>query len=220
MVPIPREPAADFHPGLEVLEGDLDSRLASAFLAEPAVACDLETTGLDWQRDRIGTVQLYGPSVGTVIIRARSETPMRLRDLVAHPDVTKVFHHAPFDLRFMQHHWGISAAGVKCTKIASKLSKPAAPAGRHSLAALAGELLDVSLLKGAVRTSDWGSASSLSDEQTAYAANDVRYLLSLLERLEASLVQCGLLDLYQRCCDFLPSQTLLEVGGYPDVFAY
>ncbi len=154
-----------------------------------------------------------------MIIRAGSETPTRLRDLVAHPDVTKVFHHAPFDLQFMQHHWGINAERVKCTKIASKLSKPTASAGRHSLAALADELLDVSLSKGAVRTSDW-SASSLSDEQTAYAANDVRYLLSLLERLEASLAQRGLLNLYQRCCDFLPAQTLLQVGGYPDVFAY
>ena len=28
----------------------------------------------------------------------------------------KAFHHAPFDLRFMVHAWGVQPASIRCTK--------------------------------------------------------------------------------------------------------
>ena len=86
----------------------------------------------------------------------------------------KVFHHAPFDLRFMNHASGYRAASVRCTKVASKLLDPQAPNQMHSLQTLAARYLGVHLAKGAVRTSDWSAA--LSAEQVAYAADDVIHL--------------------------------------------
>jgi ribonuclease D len=79
--------------------------------------------------------------------------------------------------------------------------------------------LGVTLEKGAVRTSDWSSAD-LTSEQLAYAAGDVLHLLPLLDALGEVLRARGLTRLYDDCCAFLPARAALEVGSYPDVFAY
>lgn len=70
-----------------------------------------------------------------------------------------------------------------------------------------------------MRTSDW-TASDLTPEQLDYAASDVLHLLALLDVLRANLGQTHLARLYDDCGAFLPGRVLLELGGYPDVFAY
>ncbi len=70
-----------------------------------------------------------------------------------------------------------------------------------------------------MRTSDW-SAAELTSEQLEYAAGDVLHLLALLDVLTADLKSAGLTLLYDDCCAFLPARAFLEIGGYPDVFAY
>ena len=205
---------------LTVARGDLPAPLANRFAASPVVAWDIETSGLDWRTDVIGTCQLHADRVGTAVISiARGEVPQSLAGLLADPAVVKVFHHAPFDLRFMTHAWNVQAVSVRCTKVASKLLDPGEPNEIHSLQSLAGRYLGVRLSKGAVRTSDW-SAAVLSDEQVDYAARDVIYLPRLLGALRARLEANGLSGLYDQCCEFLPARVALELGGFPDVFAY
>jgi ribonuclease D len=77
----------------------------------------------------------------------------------------------------------------------------------------------VTLCKGSVRTSDW-RAATLTPEQLAYAAGDVLHLLSLFDALRADLERDHLTRLYDDCCAFLPARVSLELGAYPDVFAY
>jgi ribonuclease D len=157
--------------------------------------------------------------VGAVVISLGSGKPPRLATLLEDPMVEKVFHHAPFDLRFMVHAWGARPTSIRCTKVASKLLEPKAPNEAHSLQQLVARHLGVSLEKGPVRTSDW-SAPNLTPEQLEYASGDVAYLPALLDVLSGALLAAGLSQLYDDCCAFLPSRTLLELGGYPDVFAY
>src|SRR4051794_39086238 len=83
-----------------VLRGDLTEDLLVELSQAPRVAWDIETTGLDWRTERIGTCQLFAPEVGVVIVQANDEVPDRLRQLLADPAILKVLHHAPFDLRF------------------------------------------------------------------------------------------------------------------------
>lgn len=199
--------------------GDLPQDVANALSAEPAIACDLETSGLDWRTEKIGTVQFYGENVGTTVVHGLVHPPPQVIELIETDTVLKVFHHAPFDLRFMAATWSVKAKNVQCTKIASKLAHPAAASREHSLAALLGTHLGVAITKGSVRTSDW-TAGTISDEQVEYAANDVRHLLPLLTRLRDVLLQLEREELFAACCDFLPTQTALEVGSFPDVFAY
>jgi ribonuclease D len=204
---------------VEVLQGDLSEGALDALRNAKLVAWDIETSGLDWRNDRIGTCQLHAGSGVSVIVQTNREVPERLRTLLSSPDVVKVFHHAPFDLRFMTTQWKTHAASVACTKVASKLLFPAAPAEEHSLKALLATHLGVVIEKGDVRTSDW-TARDLTEEQLRYAASDVADLLQLYGVLTERLTRYGLMPLYESCLSFLPSRVELDVGGWPDVFAY
>jgi ribonuclease D len=202
-----------------VVHGDLRATMADVFAKVPLAAWDVETTGLDWRSDRLATCQLFSQHVGVVVVSLDNKPPSRLKALLEDPAVEKVFHHAPFDLRFMVHAWGAQPVSIRCTKVASKLLNPDAPNEAHSLQQLCLRYLGVKLDKGAVRTSDW-LADELTAEQLEYAARDVLYLPALLDALESELSRVGLRPLYDACCSFLPARVSLELGGYPDVFAY
>mgnify|MGYP006194651211 CR=1 FL=1 len=45
--------------------------------------------------------------------------PDRLYEFLV--QVQKVFHHAPFDLRFMVAQWNVTPRNIACTKVASKM---------------------------------------------------------------------------------------------------
>lgn len=199
--------------------GDLTPELVEAFADGPLVAWDTETSGLDWAEDRLELCQLSAPSVGTVVVQLVASRPVNLMRLLGDDRVTKVFHHAPFDLAFMRSAWRVRARNVRCTKIASKLLHPDAPRSAHSLRELASRYLGVTLEKGAVRTSNWGS-ELLTEEQLAYARGDVEHLVELYSRLLHEIDRAGLGELYAATCGFLPHATELEVRGIPDPFRY
>lgn len=203
----------------QLLCGDLPEGLAGAFAKSDLLAWDIETTGLDWRTDRIGTCQLFADGVGPVVVSVSNSRPTRMLALLENRAVEKVFHHAPFDLRFMVQAWGVRPSSVRCTKVASKLLDPRAPNEIHSLQSLALRYLGVSLTKGQVRTSDWTSPE-LNPDQLAYAAGDVLHLPALLAAMSEALRATGQADLYDACCSFLPARVMLELGDYPDVFAY
>lgn len=202
-----------------VLGGDLPDDLADAFAISRRIAWDIETTGLDWRQEIIGTCQLFSDSVGAVIVRVGADRPAKLARLIEDSSVEKVFHHAPFDLRFIVSSWRVSPTAIHCTKVASKILNPAAPNETHSLQHLASRYLGVRLPKGAVRVSDW-SAPELTEDQVRYAVGDVVHLLRLVDAMEAALRERDLMELYDSCCAFLPARVTLELGGFPDVFAY
>jgi ribonuclease D len=202
-----------------VMHGDLSAELAAVFADATRVACDVETTGLDWRRDRLGTCQLFTDNAGAVIVSLADGNPDRLMELLENPSVEKIFHHAPFDLRFMAYAWKIRPTSIRCTKVASKLLMPDAPNEEHSLQSLVLRHLGIRLQKGDVRTSDW-TATNLTGAQLEYAAGDVAYLPSLLGALEDELRSARLEELYDDCCAFLPARVELELGSFPDVFAY
>lgn len=201
---------------LLTFEGDLDERAFDRALGASVLAWDIETSGLDWRTERIGTVQLQIEDT-TYVVRVNGRTPHRLKALIEDPTILKVIHHAMFDLRFLVYHWHVAPAHIACTKIASKLVDPQLPCQDHSLAPLVLRYLGVELDKGQQR-SDW--TGELSQSQLSYAANDVRHLWRLYEALDERIRHKGLLDLRERCYAHLRTQVELEVGGFPDVFAY
>jgi ribonuclease D len=201
-----------------LLKDDLDEELASEFRTAGSIAWDIETSGLDPRTDRIGTAQLHAPGLGTVVVQVSAATPQRLCQLLADPAVCKVFHHAMFDLRFMVAHWDAQPTRIACTKIASKLLTPQLANSRHSLQSLLASYLGVEISKDQ-RLTDW-LAPELTAAQLAYASHDVTYLIPLLSELEQRLRSEKLTSMYQACLDFLPTRVRLELGDWPDVFAY
>lgn len=118
------------------MTGDLPADLVEQLRQASLVAMDTETSGLDWRRDTLELCQFYAHSVGPVLVRRSEVRPTHLLELLEDPGVTKVFHYAPFDLRFLGSTWGVRTNRVFCTKAASKLLDPHAAAGAHSLGAL------------------------------------------------------------------------------------
>ena len=106
---------------IEVTRGDVSPSFEALVRNVGRVAWDIETSGLDWRVDEIATCQLHVEGHRTEVVRLQGTNPARLSELIASPQVTKVFHHAMFDLRFMRFHWSVRPANVACTKMISKL---------------------------------------------------------------------------------------------------
>ncbi|MGH3652926.1 ribonuclease D [Glutamicibacter sp.] len=203
----------------QIHDGDLSEQAYEALRTEPLIACDTETSGLNWKTDHLGLVQFYGEQSGTHLVKVRSDmTALRVCMLLESDRNRKVFHHAPFDLAFMMATWGADARNCVCTKIASKILW-AGEEVEHSLQSLLMRVLDVQLDKGAVRTSNWLDRN-LTHEQLAYAASDVEYLIPLVRMLEKGLASKQKLDLYLECCAFLPTRAKLDQLMLNDIFSY
>jgi ribonuclease D len=198
-------------------KGDIGDPLVARFVGAGRVAWDIETSGLDPKNDLIGTVQLYAPGVGAIVVQMDSSPPLRLRGLLENMQVSKVFHHAMFDLRFMVSHWNVQPCNIYCTKVAAKLLDPRG-INPSSLQHLLGRYLGVEISKDQ-RVTNWLS-SSLTDEQLDYACKDVEYLLPLLDLIAADVERSGMTNVYRSCLRFLPARVLLDLGNWPDVFTY
>jgi ribonuclease D len=180
-----------------------------------SVAIDSETLGLRPHRDRLCLVQLSAGDGTAHLVQfdGRDYGAPRLRALLADPSVLKIFHFARFDLAVMSEYLGTMATPVYCTKIASKLVRTYTD--RHGLKDVVSELAGVELSKQK-QSSDWG-ADNLSEEQLAYAANDVLHLHVVKQRLDEMLAREGRTHLAQAAFDFLPIQAELDLAGFGDM---
>lgn len=203
----------------QVCDRDLSDEILAEYLQAEAIAVDTETMGLLPQRDRLCLVQLCDPKGNVAVVRVelgQTEAP-KLKQVLESYSAVKVFHFARFDLATLQHHLNIQVQPTFCTKIASKLARTYTP--RHGLKDLVQELERVELDKSA-QSSDWGNAANLSEEQLRYAANDVRYLLSVKTRLTEMLKREGRWELAQECFACLPTFVKLDLMQYSSIFEH
>ena len=185
-----------------------------------SVAIDTETMGLAPHRDRLCLAQLSaGDGVCHLVQFAPgSYDAPNLKSLLANSRTLKIFHFARFDVAVLNHYLGVLPRPIYCTKIASRLVRTFTD--RHGLKDLCRELLGIELSKQQ-QSSDWGAAE-LSAEQLRYAASDVLHLHALKARLDEMLAREGRQALAQACFDFLPTRSLLDLGGWAaeDIFAH
>ena len=203
----------------QVCERDLSDAYLSQYLEAEALAVDTETMGLLPWRDRLCLVRLCDPQGRVTVVRiqrGQKEAP-NLKQLMEAAGILKVFHFARFDMATMRHNLGIEVAPVFCTKIASKLARTYTP--KHGLKEVVQELERVELDKSA-QSSDWGNAANLSDDQLSYAANDVRYLLSVQQKLMGMLQREERWELAQQCFQCLPAFVSLDLLQYKDIFEH
>ena len=159
-----------------------DGDLPVGYSPGPAIAIDTETMGLIVGRDRLCVVQISKGDGDADVVRIApgQKAAPRLTAVLADPNVVKLFHFGRFDIAVLAQAFGVTAAPVYCTKIASKLARTYTD--RHGLKDLVKELLGVDLSKQQ-QSSDWG-AGALSEAQLAYAASDVLSLHALKVRLD------------------------------------
>ena len=201
-----------------LLKGDLDSDFFLAARKAGSVAMDLETTGLEWGHDRIGTVQFALPSGDTALVQIEDgRVPETMLTLLEVPSIQKIFHFAAFDLGFFVRAWSVRPQSIACTKVLSKILFPGAP--KHSLQKLLSEQLGVEIEKTEVRRSDW-TVRELTREQIEYALEDVRHLHDLFDHLMARAIRAGVAGLAEASFDYLPTRVLTDLRGAGDVFDY
>jgi ribonuclease D len=203
----------------QVCDRDLPEAVLAAYQSAKEIAVDTETMGLLPQRDRLCLVQLCDEQGRVTVIRIEIEQKdaPNLKQLLESTSIHKIFHFARFDLATVRHHLGIQASPVFCTKIASKLARTYTP--KHGLKDVVMELEQVELDKSA-QSSDWGNPANLTEEQLRYAANDVRYLISVRSKLTDMLKREGRWELAQRCFDCLPTIVELDLLQYQNIFEH
>lgn len=203
----------------QVCDRDLPDDWLKDYLTADAIAVDTETMGLIYQRDRLCLVQLCDSEGRVTVVRIAKgqDSAPKLKQLLESPNVLKVFHFARFDVAMLQQSLGIQVNPLFCTKIASKLARTYS--SRHGLKDLVRELEQVELDKSA-QSSDWGDPANLSEEQLDYAANDVRYLLSLRQKLMKMLEREERWELAQQCFEALPVMVALDLHHYKDIFEH
>jgi ribonuclease D len=203
---------------VQTYKKDLPDDKVEEALSAGLIAWDIETTGLDWERERIATCQILIPSFDIYVIQFNGDStcPANLRTLLSDESVLKIFHHAMFDLRFMAYQWNAAGRNIACTKIASKLLEPSQ--SDHSLQYLLAQYLGINLSKSS-RVSNWLS-TELSKEQLEYAAGDVHYLPELYKLFRERLEAAGRWELASATFDFLPNRVQLDLLGAGDVFSY
>ncbi len=200
-------------------DGDLSDEILTRYLLGDAIAVDTETMGLIPQRDRLCLVQLCdtnGFVTAIRIARGQQEAP-NLKILMESPNIFKVFHFARFDVAQLNYYFGIKTQPIFCTKIASKLARTYTSS--HGLKQLVLELEGIELDKSS-QSSDWGNAAHLSAAQLSYAANDVRYLLGVREKLIAMLQREERWELAQQCFECVPIFVGLDLMQYKDIFEH
>jgi ribonuclease D len=203
----------------QICDRDLSDEILAQFMDATAIAVDTETMGLLVHRDRLCLVQLCDDRGRVAVVRiAKGQTDApKLKQLLEADRIEKIFHFARFDLATLRYHLGIHVAPIFCTKIASKLVRTYT--NRHSLKELVQELELIELDKSA-QSSDWGNAAILSEEQLRYAANDVRYLISLRQKLTEMLKREERWELAQACFQCLPTIVTLDLLQFKDLFEH
>lgn len=201
----------------QLCDRDLSQDTLERYLQAREVAVDTETMGLLPQRDRLCLVQLCDPQGYVTVVRiepGQTSAPL-LKRLFESQHITKVFHFARFDLATLRHHLNIEVSPVFCTKIASKLARTYSP--KHGLKELVLELEQIELDKSA-QSSDWGNSANLSVEQLRYASGDVRYLLSVRQKLTNMLKREQRWELAEQCFACLPTFVALDLLQYQGIF--
>jgi ribonuclease D len=187
------------------------SWLADHLRHAEAVAMDTESDSLHHFPEKVCLVQL-GTRQGEVFL----VDPLTVRDLsslrsvFADPTVIKVLHGAPYDLASMKRDFAFEFAGLFDTMLAAKfLGMP-----EVGLAAVLRRVLGVE--SGESRQKDDWAARPLRPEQEHYAAEDVRHLIVLRERLTEVLAARGRESWVEEECRALEATAAADRTFSPD----
>ncbi|MBE6805647.1 MAG: ribonuclease D [Ruminococcaceae bacterium] len=202
---------------LIVLENDLSEDIVIEIEKNGIVAIDTETTGLDFLKDSLCTIQLCSKDIQVILKYNNALEYPNLTKILIDKKIIKVFHNAVFDVSFLMKNIDIiNVNNIVCTKISSKLINGLKH--NNSLKPLLSEYLNIDIDKS-YQLSNW-KAETLTEGQLLYAMNDVKYLEILWNKMEIQLCEKELLGLANKIFDFIPSYVLLKMKGIDNIFLY
>jgi ribonuclease D len=160
------------------------------------LGCDTETSSLSARHGKIFSVQFSDGDFNVLIPLSEGVSLGRLEEILANPQITKVFHNAKFDLEFLREG-GFLTNNVFCTMIAEKLLTK----GAGQSASLAETLyryfaVDLDKSQRAKFNRHWNGI--WTEELVHYALSDVVYLPCLMREQRLWLERLGLTDDFQK----------------------
>ncbi|MDQ7822047.1 MAG: DNA polymerase [Candidatus Eremiobacteraeota bacterium] len=176
---------------------------------QQVLAVDLETTGLDPRVHHLRLVSFAGDQGAGV-----HETPEPLRDVLANPAITKVFHNAPFDVPWLLHH-GYQVNTYEDTMLMEQVlcNGERRPKGGYGLQALVKKYFDLDIDKSLQGANNWDGF--LFPEHYTYAQKDSEVTLLLYRHLRELLAAKGYQAVYSREARALPAIIRLQRDGMP-----
>lgn len=169
------------------VETAADLRVAVERWAEaPALALDTEFLRERTFFQRLGLIQVSDGRACYLVDPLALPDLGPMAEILAAPEIVKVFHSASEDLEVLGRHLGVLPEPLFDTQIAAALAGVGSSLGYQRLVS---QLLGIDLPKGETRT-DW-LARPLSAAQRIYAAEDVALLLPLHEQLTLQLAELG-----------------------------
>ena len=200
-------------------KNDLSDNLYEKYKSSEYLAVDTEAMGLVHGRDRLCLIQICNEFKLTSCIKIDKDISVssNLKSLFENKNILKIFHFARFDVAALKSNLAINTQNIFCTKIASKLARTYT--NKHGLKDLIYEMLGVELDKTS-QSSDWGNQDNLSQEQINYAANDVRYLIDAMKKLNIILKRENRYELAQKCFDAISVHSELDINHYSNIFEH
>jgi ribonuclease D len=172
--------------------------LARELRGVPALAVDTEADSLHHYPERLCLVQLADPQGRVYFLDTLALVDLEpLRRLFADPATVKVLHSGDNDVVFLKRRFGLAFAGLSDTMLAARFLG----VRELGLERLLLKYLDVQPVRSQQKT-DW-ARRPLTPTQEAYAAEDVRHLITLRERLLVDLRALGREEWLDEECEAL-----------------
>jgi ribonuclease D len=188
-------------------------RLGRELAGAEAVALDTEADSLHHYPERLCLVQVADAQGRVSLVDPLALPDLEpLRPVCADPATAKVLHSAENDLAYLKRDFGFTFANIFDTMLAARFL------GLRELGldALLRQYLDITPVKSQQKA-DW-ARRPLPPAQEAYAAEDVRHLFALRERLRAELTALGREAWLAEECEALAAHPVAERA--PDVDGY
>ena len=140
------------------------------------LAVDTETTGLDWNNDKLLLLQISSAE-NNYLFDCQSVNIKILAPMFATNKVLKIFHNVKFDYKFLLAN-NIVTENIYDTMLADQVINCGKTSLRYSLDALLDRYLDVFVTKD-TRKTFIGHKGAYSKEQLRYALNDTEFLIKI-----------------------------------------
>ena len=160
------------------------------------LGCDTETSSLSARKGKLFSVQFSDSDFNVLIPLSERVSLGKLEEILADPQITKVFHNAKFDLEFLRES-GFQINNVFCTMIAEKvLTKGAGQSVSLAETLYRYFAVDLDKSQRAKFNRDWNGI--WTEELVHYALSDVVYLPKLMQEQTLWLERLGLTEQFER----------------------
>jgi ribonuclease D len=179
--------------------------LARELHGVPAIAVDTEADSLHHYPERLCLIQLADPRGRVFFLDTLVLLDLEpLRRLFADPGTAKVFHSGDNDVVYLKRRFNLAFAGLSDTMLAARFLG----VRELGLERLLLKYLDVQPVRSQQKT-DW-ARRPLTAAQEYYAAEDVRHLVALRDRLLADLRAIGREGWLEEECEALATLPIPE----------